>query len=200
MVSSASPRRSYMRAPITLLLVMIWSLGHSDQGGFQREYKTKSGKTIRITETHPVSQSLSAIRIRSEGFEYEFDETFEDTDPIKDVFITDLDTNGFDEIYIFTVSVGSGSYGRIIGIASNRDKSMSMINFPEIDKSDPIFEGYMGHDDFTIQNQRLLRSFPIYREQDTNADPTGGVRRIAYTLAPGEAMWQLKIDKVESPD
>ena len=188
-----------MRTSIALLLVLIWTLGHSDQG-FQQEYKTKSGKTISITETHPVSQSLSTIRILSEGFEYEFDETIEDTDPIKDVFLTDLDTTGFDEIYIFTVSAGSGSYGRIIGIASNRDKSMSMINFPEIANSDPIFDGYMGHDDFTIQNQRLLRSFPIYREQDTNADPTGGVRRIVYMLKPGEAMWQLKIDKVESPD
>lgn len=187
-----------MRIAITLLLGMAWMLGHSDQGCLQK-YETKSGKWISIVEIHPVGRSLSSIRISSEGFEYEFNETVKDTDPIKEVFVADLDGNGFDELYIFTVSAGSGSYGKVIGIASNKDKSMSMILFPQIEKGDPIFEGYMGHDVFTIENQRLVRSFPVYGAKNTNADPTEEIRGIVYGLIPGEAMWQLQIERVE-PD
>lgn len=188
-----------VRKLVTLLLVMVWNLGHSDQGSAEG-YETKSGKRIRITETHPVGRSLSNIRISSEGFKYEFDETFVDADPIADVFVADLDGNGFDELYIVTVSAGSGSYGKVIGIASNKDKSMSMIYFPEIEQSDPIFRGYMGHDVFTLENRWLVRSFPVYRAKEINAEPTGEIRRIVYSLKPGEAMWQLKIDAVEPAD
>lgn len=162
------------------------------------EYETKTGKTIIVSETHPVGQSLSTIEISTKGFEYNRPETYEDVDPITDMFLADLDNNGFDEIYIIITSTGSGSYGKVLGFASNKDKSLSMINFPVPKENDPIFEGYMGHDVFKIENQKLVRIFPLYNEDDTNQNPTGGKRRVVYGLYPGEAMWQLKIEKSET--
>lgn len=161
------------------------------------EYTTRSGKSIHVTETHPVGQSLSDVSIKTVGFEYNLEETLSDIDPIKDVHIADLDSNGFDEIYIITVSAGSGSYGNVIAYASNRDKSLSMINFPEIREGDERFTGYMGHDTFTIIINRLVRSFPIYLTADTGSRPTGGTRRVTYELIPGEAAWQLQINGFE---
>jgi hypothetical protein len=156
-------------------------------------YKTKTGKRIIIEESHPAGQSLSTIVIKSLDFEHNMNETNTDTDPIKDVFVTDLDENGFDEIYIITVSAGSGSYGNVIGFASNNDKSLSMINFPEIQQGDIHFKGYMGHDQISIESNYLLRTFPIYLDEDTNTKAAGGKRILRYSLQPGEAMWQLKV-------
>ena len=153
---------------------------------------------IHITETHPVGQSLSNVRVSTDGFQHELDQTIEDADPVKEVLVADLDNNGFDEIYIVTVAAGSGSYGNVLGFASNRDLSLSMINFPEVAQGEPAFKGYMGHDVFTIENRWLVRSFPIYGVSETNAEPGGEMRRVLYGLKPGEAMWQLKIDRVES--
>ena len=73
-----------------------------------------------------------------------------------------------------------------------------MINFPEIQERDENFEGYMGHDTFKMEDQKLVRIFPIYNEGDTNQNPTGGTRKLVYGLYPGEAMWQLKGDKSET--
>jgi len=162
------------------------------------EYKTKTGKTIIISETHPVGQSLSTIEISTKDFEHNYPEIYEDRDPISDVFIADLDGNGFDEIYIITTSAGSGSYGAVLGFASNKNKSLSMINFPGIQERDENFEGYMGHDTFKIEDQKLVRTFSIYNEGDTNKHPTGGSRKLVYGLYPGEAMWQLKVEKSET--
>ena len=156
------------------------------------EYKTRSGKTIIVTETQPEGQSLSTIEITTKGFEYNRPEIYEDRDPISNVFIADLDENGFDEIYIITTSAGSGSYGTVLGFASNKDKSLSMINFPDIQEGDENFKGYMGHDKFTIEDQKLIRTFPVYQKDNTNQKPTGGRRKVIYGLYPGEAMWQLK--------
>ena len=162
-----------------------------------KEYRTKTGKTIIVSETHPVGRSLSTISISTRGFEHNYGEVYEDRDPISDVFVTDLDGNSFDEIYIITASAGSGSYGTVLGFASNKDKSLSMINFPEIQEGDEHFEGYMGHDTFKIEGQNLVRIFPIYKKADTNENPTGGRRKLVYGLYPGEAMWQLRVEQAE---
>ena len=111
---------------------------------FSKEYKTSTHKTIIISETHPVGQSLSTIEISTKDFTHNHAETYENADPISDVFIADLDGNGFDEIYIVTTSQGSGSYGKVMGFASNNDKSLSMIYFPDLQREDDMFKGYMG--------------------------------------------------------
>jgi len=162
-----------------------------------KEYKTKTGKTIIVSETHPVGRSLSTIEISTKGFEHNYAETYEDRDPISEAFVADLDGNGFDEIYIITTSAGSGSYGTVLGFASNKDKSLSSIHFPDQEEGEK-FEGYMGHDTFKIEGQNLVRVFPVYREGDANTNPTGGKRKLVYGLYPGEAMWQLKIEKSET--
>lgn len=161
--------------------------------GTVREYTTGSGKSLLIEERHPVGQSLSDIAVTSTGFEHNLSEVFTDRDPIKSVHVADLDGNGFDEFYIVTVSSGSGSYGDVIGLASNRDKSLSLIYLPEAREGDEFFSGYMGHDSFSIVGNRLVRSFPVYLPADTNNDPSGGTRRLSYGLLAGEAGWLLRI-------
>ena len=160
-----------------------------------KAYRTQTGKSIIVSETHPTGRSLGTIEIRTEGFEHNYREVFDDRDPISDVFVADLDGNGFDEIYIITTAAGSGSYGNILGFASNKDKSLSMIHFPGMREGNAHFDGYMGHDTFKIEGRKIVRIFPIYNKGDTNQNPTGGRRKLVYGLGPGEAMWQLRIEK-----
>ena len=54
----------------------------------------------------------------------------------------------------------------------------------------------MGHDIFSIDDNKLVRIFPIYKQDDPNNNPTGGRRKLIYGLYPGEAMWQLKIEEL----
>lgn len=157
------------------------------------EHKTRSGNSFIVKESHPQGQSLSDITVESRGFRYNLSETFKDRDPIRKVIIADLDDNGFDELYIITVSSGSGSYGSVLGFASNRDNSVSAIHFPEIAKTDARFDGYMGHDSFDVVDGRLARTFPVYLRADTNSHPTGEMQTVVYGLYRGEASWQLKI-------
>jgi heat shock protein HslJ len=86
-----------------------------EQSDAAQAYTTTTGKTIAVSQTHPAGRSLATIEIRTEGFEHSFREVFEDRDPVSDVFVADLDGNGFDEIYIVTKSAGSGSYGSVLG-------------------------------------------------------------------------------------
>jgi hypothetical protein len=173
---------------ITMTLIISFTSCKDQEeapSGFIKEYKTTTGKTIIVSESHPVGQGLSNIRINTRDLEY---------NPVTDVFIADLDKNGFDEIYIITTSADSGSYGNVLGFASNKDKSLSMINFPDLQYNNELFKGYMGHDTFSIENNKLIRTFAVFNKGDSNQKPTGGKRKLIYGLYLGEAMWQLTIE------
>ena len=106
---------------------------------------------------------------------------------VVDAEIEDLNSDGSPEVLIYTKSDGSGSYGNVIGFSVNNKKSMSQIYFPPITDNKELSKGYMGHDEFTIVETTLAQRFPIYKEGDSNANPTGGTRQITYKLVDGEA-------------
>ena len=101
--------------------------------------------------------------------------------------IEDLNSDGFPELLVYLSSDGSGSYGDVIGYSVNNGKSISAIYFPPVSENDELKKGYMGHDEFSVIETTLAQRFPIYKEGDTNANPTGGIRQIEYQLVDGEA-------------
>jgi len=162
-----------------------------------KEYKTKTGKSFIVYEEKP-SASISNISIRTNGFTIVNDTLYlEDSDPISQITITDLNKDGFDEIFIITESAGSGSYATIYGFSSNKDKSVTGIVVPEISQSDlaegAVFNGYQGHDSIYVSKNKLFRKFPVYKEGDENCCPSGGDKTIRYVLKHGEASWRLEV-------
>lgn len=162
-----------------------------------KEFKTKTGKTFIITEEKP-SASISKITVTPKGFT-EVNETLkmEDSDPFDYALIADVNNDGFDELYIITRGAGSGSYANVYGFSSNKDKSVTPIYVPELsdDQFVAIFKGYMGHDKFYVEGNKLLRKYPVYKKDDTNSNPTGGDKILEYKLKPGEASWILELKK-----
>ena len=110
--------------------------------------------------------------------------------------LADLDGNGWPEIYVYVSSAGSGSYGSLAAYAVNSGKSLSSIYLPPLDQSPEVTEGYMGHDEFSVVENRLVRRFPVYKSTDNNVQPTGGTRQLQYRLDAGEAGWILQVDRV----
>lgn len=115
---------------------------------------------------------------------------------IVDAEIADLNADGFPELYVYAQSMGSGSSGSVIAYASNRNKSLSEIFMPPLDENAKANKGYMGHDEFAVVEQTLARRFPIYKDGDTNALPTGGTRQIEYKLKGKEAGWVLELENI----
>ena len=110
--------------------------------------------------------------------------------------IADLNGDGSPEIYVYITSAGSGSYGELVAYAANNRKSISQIYLPPLMDDKTNSKGYMGHDRFSVVEMTLARRFPVYKDGDTNVNPTGGTRQIHYQLTPGEAGWILRLDQV----
>ena len=162
-----------------------------------KEFKTKTGKTFIITEEKP-SASISKITVVPKGFlEVNKPLKMEESDPFDYALVADVNGDGFDELYIITRGTGSGSYANIYGFSSNKDKSVTPIYVPELsdDQFVAIFKGYMGHDKFYVEGNKLLRKYPVYKKDDTNSNPTGGDKILEYKLKLGEASWILELKK-----
>jgi len=110
--------------------------------------------------------------------------------------VADLDGDGSPELYVYATSAGSGSYGSLVAYAVNGRRSLSEIYLPPFADSGNAAEGYMGHDRFEVRDRALVRTFPVYRPGDTNANPTAGTRQLRYTLARGENGWILRLQHV----
>lgn len=104
--------------------------------------------------------------------------------------VEDLNSDGRPELILTVVSAGSGSYGSVLAWSASKGHTLLSINLPAL--TDAQAKGYMGHDRFAVVETSLVRSFPIYRDGDSNAKPTGGTRQIDYKLVNGEASWQFK--------
>ena len=151
------------------------------------------GITFRVT--CPNASSINDATIVPEGLEIDNSPITREVDgSVIGAEVADLDANGSPEVYVYVTSAGSGSYGSLLAYAANNRKSLSEIYLPPLEEDPEASSGYMGHDEFTALELRLGRRFPIYREGDTNAEPTGGTRQLQYRLEPGEAGWILRVD------
>ena len=164
-----------------------------DVANYFKEYKTKTGKSFVVDKKG--DGSLVTVTVTPKGFEFGEEMVLKDVDPVSKIFLADLNNDGYEELYIVTTAAGSGSYGNIYGFSSNKDKSVTPISVPEITEQDlkTKFKGYMGHDVFYLKNGKLYRKYPVYKDTDSNAKPTGGEQIIEYVLIPGEATWILKV-------
>lgn len=164
------------------------------QSGFDQ---TLTLQGIRFHVTTANSSSLNRLRIQPSGLKGVNAVIEREVDGrVTGAEVADLNADGSPELYIYLTAVGSGSYGALLAYSTNHRKSLSEIYLPSL-LDDPVAsKGYMGHDEFRVVENVLVRRFPVYKGNDTNVRPTGGTRQIQYKLKAGEAGWVLRADRI----
>jgi hypothetical protein len=163
--------------------------------GFDRTL-TEHGVTFHVTS--PNDGSINTLRIQPSGLKADntlIERQIEGT--VTNAEVADLNVDGSPELYVYVTSAGSGSHGSLVAYAANKGKSLSEIYLlPPMEEDKAAAKGYVGHDEFAVVENTLVRRFPVYKDGDTNSQPTGGTRQIQYKLKAGEAGWILRPDKI----
>ena len=158
--------------------------------------KTHTLQGISFTVTCPNNSSLNTLTITPTGLAGDNKPiTVEADGSITGSEVADLNSDGSPEIYVYVNSAGSGSYASLIAYGANNKKSLSPIYLPELSDDKMNSKGYMGHDEFRVVENSLVRRFQTYKDSDSNAKPTGVTRQLQYKLKAGEAGWILRLDK-----
>jgi hypothetical protein len=179
----------------TLLLTGFWILSLPLQaGGFCQKFEANG---LSFTITSPNKAEGNTVIIKPQGLKNgDAPLTQEVEGMVTKAEIADLNGDGAPELFVYTSSPGSGSYGKAYAWATNGKKVLTEIFITPPAQKD--LAGYMGHDEFAVIENSFARRFPVYKPGDANASPTGGWRQFQYILKPGEAGWVLRIKRVDS--
>ncbi len=110
--------------------------------------------------------------------------------------VGDLNVDQSPEIYIYSRETGGNNKAGLIAYSANKKKSLSDINLPADDPKSKELIGFNGDDEFAVVENSLVRRFSVYDGATPDAKKTGKTRQIQYKLTPGEASWQLVVDRV----
>lgn len=173
--------------------VTPWSAEATAPAAAYRQILTLQGVTFTVQATGEGSQQELTITARNgRGLFKPIRQTVDGR--VVRAEVADLNSNGKPEIYVLIQSTGSGSYGQLAAYSVINSNQLSPIYMPEL--SGASAEGYQGHDDFRVVEAGMVRTFPVYKSGDSNANATGGKRQICYKLENGEASWILRPTKV----
>jgi hypothetical protein len=100
------------------------------------------------------------------------------------VWLAELTGNAEPELVVATTSAGSGSYG-VAHVYARGPDGLAQIELADLTEEQRV--GYMGHDEFAVEEGELHREFPIYADDDVNAEPSGGTARFTYDF--DEGLW-----------
>jgi hypothetical protein len=161
------------------------------------EYFLKNGKSFVILQS-PESDYLVDVRVFGKGFSDSKDTIFfEEIEIIDTVLIGDINNDGYEEMYIFTKGFFPGAYDHVFGVTSDEDKTYKEINFYDLNPSDvgegALFNGYQGQDVYTLENNAIKRTFPVYNAGDFYNSPSRGYRSLYYTLEKKDKGFYFKL-------
>ena len=103
-----------------------------------------------------------------------------------DAFATDLDGDAWPELLLWWRDAGSLAEGRIEGWRFRPDGPRTALTLPALEAD--LAAGWRGRDQFGLRANALVRSFPVFREDDDNATPTAGFVRVVRYRLEGDAL------------
>ncbi|MGB4769928.1 MAG: hypothetical protein WBP58_00620 [Chitinophagaceae bacterium] len=102
------------------------------------------------------------------------------------------DISGDNSPELLVVTKDAGNHGHAYVFSGNNNKSVSQVNIEDATSTKGAMDGYNGEDEYALVETVFARRFPVYE----SGAKTGKTRQIQFKLRNGEAMKQLKVDKV----
>jgi hypothetical protein len=101
---------------------------------------------------------------------------------ISAVQVDDLNGDGLADLILFVYNDSAANHGTVIAILSDGEKSLLPCPLSDPALDGKINTGYRGHDTFRMLEGTVLLRFPIYKTEDKDDKPTGGIRTVQYNV------------------
>lgn len=108
------------------------------------------------------------------------------------VKVESADISGDNSPELLVVTKDAVNHGHAYVFSGNKNKSVSPVNIEDPSATKGAMDGYQGEDEYALVESVFARRFPVYE----SGTKSGKTRQIQFKLKNGEAMKQLKVDKV----
>jgi len=161
-----------------LYILVFMSMGSSAFAADCRFDKTAAygGYQIRVYNTEE-SCSLQTYQIIVQANGQTLKTVAKQGEPIKQMWVTDLDNDRLFEILVFSASVEAGEYGELV-LYEWTGNNFSTQFMPPLDSSQQ--QGYRGFDGYRMYKNQIVHEFPIYQQGDKECCASGGKRQSIY--------------------
>lgn len=155
----------------------------------------KLGKAGYRVTCNNKNKDQNEVRIKPIGFDNAAREmNFYIKGGITKAEIDDLNNDGFPDLILYVYSGANAEYGTVFAFASQDNKSYVPFVLPDAMLDGKLKDGYLGHDEFTLLEGKLMREFPLYKPGDDKDKPTGGKRFVQYSVSPsGNGGFEFKV-------
>lgn len=156
---------------------------------------SSSGKVYRFFNEKRPNSTKYDIVVKTEKFDkYNASHRFEYTDKIDTSYLADIDSNGFEELYIITLSDDFRKERTLYGMSSNLDKGASAIITPlapyKQQANSALYKHFEGNNSFDISSNTIVEKYPITGKTNDRGDAlTRGV--VHFRLQVIENEWKL---------
>ncbi|WP_353572394.1 hypothetical protein [Candidatus Albibeggiatoa sp. nov. BB20] len=99
------------------------------------------------------------------------------SEPVQQMWVTDLDNDGLFEVLIFSASVETGEYGELV-LHEWTGNDFNSRFLPVLSSAQQ--QGYRGFDKYNVYQNQLIHEFPIYQQGDKDCCASGGKRQSVY--------------------
>jgi hypothetical protein len=151
---------------------------------YQKDIEVKPGLIFDILNWGRGADSLSAYLIlRSDSIHKKFNSTSGELEgTIVDVWNMDMDSDGNPEIFIQTKG-NKDDLNLYINEFDNSGASQKL-HFPDL--SDATKKTYRGKDSIYVKDSKLIREFPVFKQDSTGKDIADGKKTLIYSLSSND--------------
>lgn len=146
---------------------------------------------LSFTVSSPQLADKNTLLVVPSGFTASNDSIFLDVEG-QVVKAEAADISGDNSPELLVVTKDAGNRGHAYVFSGNKNKSVSQVNIEDVTATKGALDGYQGEDEFALVETVFARRFPVYE----SGAKSGKTRQIQFKLKNGEAMKQLKVDKV----
>lgn len=107
----------------------------------------------------------------------------------RSVQAVDLTGDGTPELAVFSRATG-GTATEALDIYRLDGAALRRLTVPELDEK----SGYRGGDRFRLEDRRIVRTIPVYRDSDPAGKPTGGTRTLKYLFREGAILLYVRTE------
>ncbi|MBX2931541.1 MAG: hypothetical protein KF781_06330 [Chitinophagaceae bacterium] len=143
------------------------------------------------------SSTKNALRISPIGFEEVNDDIHIDIKgKVFGAEIDDLNKDGFNDLVVYILTDEKKRKGTVLAIASDENKRIMPITFPEVLSNEKLKVGYDGDDSFKLLNGTLTHKFSVNDTTSHSENPIIA-RQVLYNVVKGDyGNWKFKVQRI----